>query len=156
KRMVASERSSIGFAGADPHGMIEVEDENLAVSDLASFCGLGDRTDNFVDVVASDCHFDLYFRDEADGILTAAIDFRVALLPSIPFDFRDGEPFHPDVGESLANFIELEGLDDCLDDLHSRLPNLAQLTRAVWAVSQRGHTCELTHPQSGRPSHNQT
>ena len=60
--------------------------------------------------------------DQADKIIEtitgAAIDFGVALLTPVSLDFRDGHPVHADRGESVADLVELERLDDGHDDFH--------------------------------------
>ena len=63
--------------------MVEVDDEDLAVADLAGLCSAGDRFDGLVDDVAGYGDLDLQFRQEADGIFGAAVDFRMALLAAI-------------------------------------------------------------------------
>jgi hypothetical protein len=44
------ERRSVGFAGADAYRLVETENEDLAVTDLAGFGGSGDGIDDFVDL----------------------------------------------------------------------------------------------------------
>src|ERR1700716_3297431 len=75
-----SQRGDIGLAGADAHGAVDAEDEDLSVSDLARFGGAGDCFDHLVDLLGVDCHFDLDLGQEAHGVFGAAIDFGVALL----------------------------------------------------------------------------
>ena len=47
----ASERVGVDFAGTDAHGVIEGEDEDLAVADLAGLGGAADRLDHRVDLL---------------------------------------------------------------------------------------------------------
>src|SRR5215470_4002318 len=108
----------IGLARADAHGVIETKDENLAVADLAGLGRRADGLDNLVDLVGIDGHFNLELWQEAHRIFSASVDFRVALLAPISLDFGDGHPVHPDAGQSVADLVELEGLDDGHDDFH--------------------------------------
>src|SRR5471032_2619522 len=47
-----SQRSRIGLTGANSHGVIDVVDEDLAVTDLAGFGRGGNGVDNFAGLVA--------------------------------------------------------------------------------------------------------
>src|SRR3954464_5321427 len=116
----------VGLAGADAHGGIEGEDKNLSVPDLAGLGGRGDGIDRFLDLVGRYRHFDLDLRQEAHGIFSAAINFRVALLTPISLDLRHGHSVHADRSQSVADLVELERLDDGHDDFHG-LPPLAPL-----------------------------
>src|SRR5882757_5359164 len=64
----ALERVAVCFAGTDAHRLVDAEDEDLAVADLA---GLGRRRDGFdglVDSVGADGDFDLDLRQEAHRV----------------------------------------------------------------------------------------
>ena len=57
--------------------------------------------------------------DLAVGIIIgAAIELGVALLPPESLDLGDGEAGNAHLRERLADFVELERLDDGLDFLH--------------------------------------
>src|SRR5256885_11490920 len=60
-------RGGVCLAGANPHGVVEPDDENLAVADLAGLCRVGDGLDGLVDLIGCDRDLDLDFRQEADG-----------------------------------------------------------------------------------------
>src|SRR5262245_50233683 len=113
-----SEGGGVGFAGADAHGVVEVEDEDLAVADLAGLGSRGDRLDGFVELVRGYRDLDFDLGQEAHGVFGAAIDLGVALLAPVAFDLRDGHPVHADRGQSVADLIELEWLDNGHDDFH--------------------------------------
>src|SRR3978361_1361210 len=104
--------------------MVEVDDEDLAVADLAGFRGCGDGFDGFVDLVRGDSHLDLDLGQETDGVLGAAIDFRVALLTAIALDFRHRETVNANGGQGIADFFELEWLDDRHNNFHGSYPRL--------------------------------
>src|SRR5215211_5576906 len=112
------ERRGIGLAGADADGLVEAEDEDLAVADLAGFGRNGDRVDDLVDLVGRNRHFDLQLGEKAHGVFGAAVNFRMALLAPISLDFSDGHPVHADPGQGVADLVELEWLDDGHDNFH--------------------------------------
>src|SRR5215471_1319536 len=117
-----SERRLSGFAGADADSLVEADDKDLAVADLAGLRGRGDRLDDLVGLVGGNRHFDLQLGQEAHGVLGAAVDFRVALLTSVTLDFGDGHPVHAYRSQSVADLVELERLDDGHDDFHGFYP----------------------------------
>ena len=62
--------------------------------------------------------FDFDFWQEAHGVFGAAIDFGVALLAPVALHLGDGQSLNADLGESVADLVELERLDDGHDDFH--------------------------------------
>src|SRR5262245_40444695 len=114
-----SQRRGVGFAGADANGAVETEDEDLAVADLAGLGGRGDGFDGLVELVGRDRDLDLDLGQEAHGVFGAAVDFGVALLTPVSLDLGDGHPVHPDRGQSVADLIKLERLDNGHDDFHA-------------------------------------
>ena len=71
-----------------------------------------------------DRDFDLDLGQEAHGVFGAAIDFRMALLPAISFDFRHRETVNADGGQGVADFFEFEWLDDRHNNFHGSYPRL--------------------------------
>src|SRR6478736_595696 len=69
--------------------------------------------------IFADDDLELHLWEKIDGVLASAVDFRVALLPSEAFDFRDGHPLHADFRQRFFNVLHLERLDDRLDFLHA-------------------------------------
>ena len=79
---------------------------------------------------AGDLELDL--RQEAHGIFGAAIDFGVALLSPVTLHLGDGQPLNADLGEGVADLVELERLDDGHDDFHwFNLPVVDQALRST-------------------------
>src|SRR5579863_400508 len=115
---VSSKGRGVGLAGADAHRMVEAEDENLAVADLSGFRRRGDGLDDLVDLVGRTSDLELDLRQEAHGVFGAAIDLGVALLPPVALHLGDGQSLNADLGERVADLVELEGLDDGHDDFH--------------------------------------
>src|SRR5438128_12678392 len=110
--------------------MVEVDDEDLAVADLAGFCSRGDRVDGLVDLVRIDGDLDLDLGQEAHGVFGAAIDFRVAFLPAVALDFRHRQTVNADGGQGVTDFFEFEWLDDRHNNFHGSYPRLDPERRA--------------------------
>src|ERR1700759_1419438 len=104
--------------------MVEVDDEDLAVADLAGFRSRGDGVDGLVDLIGGDCDLDLDLGQEAHGIFGAAIDFRVALLTAVTFDFRHRETVNANGGQGVTDLFELEWLNDRHNNFHESYPRL--------------------------------
>src|SRR5437764_13112805 len=51
----------VGLARPDAHRLLDGQDKNLSVADLAGFCCRGDGLDHFVHTVGSDRHLDADF-----------------------------------------------------------------------------------------------
>src|ERR1700733_1955273 len=119
-----SEGRGILLAGADTNRMVEVDDEDLPVADLSGFCSGRDCFNGFVDLIGGDSDFNLDLGQEAHRIFSAAIDFRVALLPAISLDFRHRETVNADGGQGVTDFFELEWLDDRHNNFHGSYPRL--------------------------------
>src|SRR4051794_5890303 len=104
--------------------MVEVDDEDLAVADLSGFRSRGDGVGGLVDLVRGDSDFDLDLGQEAHRIFSAAIDFRMSLLPTVAFDFRHRETVNADGGQGVTDFFEFEWLDDRHNNFHVSYPRL--------------------------------
>src|SRR5690348_15317728 len=104
--------------------MVEVDDEDLAVADLPGFCGRHDGLDGLVELVGADSDLDLDLGQETHGVFSTAINFRVALLSAIAFDFRHRETMNANGGQGVADFLELEWLDDRHNNFHGSYPRL--------------------------------
>src|SRR4051812_2159367 len=98
--------------------MVEADDEDLAVADLSGFGRRGDGVDGLVDLVRGHGDLDLDLGQEAHGIFGAAIDFRMALLPTVSLDFRHRKTVNADGGQGIPDFFELEWLDDRHNNFH--------------------------------------
>src|SRR5688572_6389482 len=73
----SSERSRIGFAGADADDFLERHDEDLAVADLAGVRGPFDRLDHLLEHVVLDGGLDLHLGQEIDHVLRAPVELGV-------------------------------------------------------------------------------
>src|ERR1700742_3512345 len=104
--------------------MVEVDDKDLAVADLSGFCRGRDRVDGLVDLIGGDRDLDLDLGQEAHRVFSAAIDFRVALLPPVSLDFRHRETVNANGGQGVADLFEFEWLDDRHNNFHESYPRL--------------------------------
>jgi len=68
--------------------------------------------------IVRDGELDLGLGQEVDDILGAAIELGVAALTAEALDLGHRDALYADVRDGLADIIELEGLDDCCDQLH--------------------------------------
>src|SRR6201746_73305 len=128
--------------------MVEVDDEDLAVADLAGFGCRGDGVDGLVDLVRGDSDLDLDLGQEAHGVFSAAIDFGMTLLSAISLDFRHRETVNANGGQGVTDFFELEWLDDRHNNFHGSYPRLgpvgqtgrSRLRFTTRRSSLRGHS----------------
>src|SRR6266705_4109525 len=119
-----SEGRGIRLTRADANRMVEVDDEDLAVADLAGFGSGGDGVDGLVDLVRGDSDLDLDLGQEAHGVFSAAVNFRMAFLPAISLDLRHRETVNANGGQGVTDFFELEWLDDRHNNFHGSYPRL--------------------------------
>src|SRR3954447_27070964 len=121
--------------------MVEVDDEDLAVADLPGFRGGRDGVDGLVDLVRGDRDLDLDLGQEAHGVFSTAIDFRMALLPAITFDFRHRETMNANGGQGITDFFQFEWLDDRHNNFHGSYPRLGPVQ------TDRAFSTEVHHAE---------
>src|ERR1700748_1470912 len=131
--------------------MVEVDDEDLAVADLAGLGSCRDGIDGFVDVLGSNGDFDLDLGQEAHRVFSAAVNFRMAFLPAVPFDFRHRESVNANGGQGITDFFQLEWLDDRHNNFHGSYPRLCPVTDMTGRSRLRFTTRRkfTTRPQPG-------
>src|SRR5512146_3053866 len=113
-----SEGFGAGLAGADADDLLEVEDEDLPVADLAGLGALLDRLDGALEELVGERGLHLHLRKEVGHVLGSAIELGVALLPAEALHLGDGDALHADRRERLAHLVQLERLDDGRDHFH--------------------------------------
>lgn len=106
------------LVGADTDRGFDGDDEDLAVSDLASLGRFDDRLGGLLGIGVVDDDFDHDLWEEIDGVFTAAVDLGVPFLAAETFYFSHGHTFDADVCECFFYLFEFEGLDDCFDQFH--------------------------------------
>ena len=92
--------------------MFKGSDEDLAITDLA---GVGDLDDGFDDLLGHtvvDRHLKLHLGQKVDHVLGSPVQLGVALLTAKALHFSDGDALNTDLGERLADVVELEWLDN--------------------------------------------
>src|SRR5262249_2714204 len=136
------ERRGIGLAGADAHGVFQIEDEDFPITDLSGLRGASDGPYDFVDLLGVYCHFNLDLRQEAHRILGTTVDFRVPFLTPVSFDLSNGQSLHADGGQSVTDLVELERFDNSHDDFHGFDPRLSPF---VTSRSAGGFTEAFAH-----------
>src|SRR5436305_11262672 len=99
-------------AGADPHGALDIDDEDLAVADRASVGGLLDRLDDAVGVIGGDDDLDPDPGHGVGFIFGTAIDFGAALLAAVTARLRDGEALGVNRPKRLPQLVEPVRSDD--------------------------------------------
>ena len=144
-------RVGVGLAGADAHRLIDRGDENLAVADLAGLGGADDGVDHLVDAVGRHRHLDPDLGQEVHRVFGAAVDFGVALLAAVAFDLGHGHAVHADRDQRVADFLELEWLDDGDDQFHG-LPSRGPLTDRI-SVSAFGSARRAGLAERDQPAH---
>ncbi len=75
-------------------------------------CGFNDGVNDSMQVVVADGHFELELGEKIHHVLSAAIQFGMAFLPTKTFDFGDGDAFYADLRNGLTYIVELEVFDD--------------------------------------------
>src|SRR5689334_21237146 len=88
--------------------MLDGEDEDLAVADLAGLGEARDRPHHLVDLVAGDRDLDLELGQEAHGVLGAPIDFGVALLSPVALHLGVVQLLYADSGEGVMHLVKFE------------------------------------------------
>src|SRR4051812_18887540 len=121
--------------------MVEVDDEDLAVADLAGLGSGGDGVDGLVDLIRGNSDLDLDLGQEAHGVFGATIDFRMTLLAAITFDFRHRETMNANGGQGITDFFELEWLDDRHNNFHGSYPRLGPVQ------TDRAFSTEVHHAE---------
>src|SRR5882724_12911666 len=124
--------------------MVEADNEDLAVADLSGLGSRGDGVDGLVDLIRGDSDLDLDLGQEAHGIFGAAIDFRMALLPTVSLDFRHRETVNANGGQGIPDFFELEWLDDRHNNFHGSYPRLGPVQTDRAFLSRLRFTTKFT------------
>src|SRR5262245_36435602 len=114
-----SERVRSGFPRADPDGLLDSGDEDLAIADSPGPGGRLDRLHGLVDELVGNDDFDLHLRQEIDDILGPAIELGIAFLPAEAFGLGHRNALEADFLQGFLHLVELEGFDDRLDLLHA-------------------------------------
>ena len=98
-----------------------LETKTLPSPILPGLGGLDDRGHGGVQTLVADDDLKLYLRQEINRVFAAAINLRVALLPTEALDFADRHSFNPHLTQGVFDFFQLKRLDYGFDLLHALL-----------------------------------
>jgi len=118
----------IDFARSDAHGTFNGGDEDLAVADLASLSGTLDGLERLVGLGVRNRNFDHGFGQELHGVIGAAVEFRMALLPAATLDVETVIPSMPRSVSAARTSSSLNGLMIAVISF-TRAPPLSHLQR---------------------------
>src|SRR6478672_9675429 len=113
-----SDRVGVQFAGADPHHLAKVPDEDLAVADLAGPRRTHDRLDHRIDALARHRDLQLDLGQEVDQVFGTAIQLGMAFLAAEALDLGRGDAGDAGFRQRLAHVVQLEWLDHCHHHFH--------------------------------------
>ena len=117
----------ISLSGANPHSVVDIRDENLAVTDLTRGCRPHDRVDDLVDETAGNHDFNLDLWNKAYRIFGAMINFGRLFLMAETHDLGHVYARNANLPQRLPNFFEFEWLDDGDDAFHGIAPGFGGL-----------------------------
>ncbi len=111
------------FAGADADAIVEGQDKDLAVADLAGLRGAGGVDDGFdggfnKGVVDGDFHFQ--FGQQADLHFRAAVELGVAALPAATANVADGHQIDVPFVQGGLHRFQFFRTNNGDDELHGR------------------------------------
>src|SRR2546425_11631736 len=131
------------LTGSDAERLLERRDEHLPVPDAPRLGGRRDQRDDLVGHGVGDDDLHLHLGQEVDGILTAPVHLRVALLAAEAPNLAHGHADDAGPGERFLHVVQLERLDDRLDLLH---------TLRLGALSASARRPSSTSPTASRPT----
>src|SRR5262245_62039837 len=107
------------LASTNSDRVIDARHEDLAVADAPGMGRAADRLDRLLHHLVLEDELDLHLGQEIDDVFGAAIELGVALLPTEALGLQNGNALETDMIERVLHLVELEGLDDRFDLLHS-------------------------------------
>src|ERR1700722_10267797 len=110
--------TGVPFAGADAYDLLEIEDENLSVADLAGLRRFGDSLDHLLEQRIVDRDFYFCLGHEFHDVFGAPINLRMTALPAEAADLGHRDALHAYFADGLPDIVELEWFDDRGDELH--------------------------------------
>src|SRR5262249_24354933 len=140
-KSVSSQRRIVDLAGADADRMFDRGDENFTIPDEPH---RGSPSDGFDDLIGLDVSYnnlDLNLGHNEHRILGATLDLGTTALPPEPLDVGDRHPLDAQSAQGLANFLELEGLDDGGHEFHR--PHLVMFPTRTRALGEQWSSARL-------------
>src|SRR5712691_3249521 len=114
----ASDRVGTHLPGPDPVHLLDRDDPDLAVPDLAGPGRGEDGVDDGLGLVVFDHDLHLDLRDEVHLILGAPVDLGVPALPPEPLRLDGREPRHAHLAQGLLDVVQTVRLHHRDDELH--------------------------------------
>src|SRR5581483_11889333 len=118
---VGSHGERAALAGPDADGVVDRQDEDLAVADPPGGRRLANPVRQPRAALVVDQDLDLHLREEVHDVLGVPVELAVTVLPPEAAHVGDRHPVDAFPREDLLHVVELEGLDDRFDLLHARL-----------------------------------
>src|SRR5262245_14125609 len=116
----SSEGVGTRLSRADAVGLLEREDEHLAVADLARPRVLQDHVDHLIDAIVVHGDLELHLGNEVDRILGAAVDLGVPALPAEALGLDRRDAGDAGLAERLGDVVQDVRLDNRDHELHRR------------------------------------
>jgi hypothetical protein len=114
------------LARANAHHLVEIEDEDLTITDSSGLRRIDNRFDNPISEVRGNRNLDLELRKKVNCVVTAAVKFGAPALASVASGLHNGEAVDAKVRERIANIVQFYRLNDCGNEFH-RPPQLPVL-----------------------------
>src|SRR5262245_40212228 len=112
----------VAFASPDVVTLIDRQDKNPAITDLASPRRFDDCFDDVLGYLIWDDEFNHNLRQKRDAIFRPSINGLVALLPAVSAHLSHCHPGNVEFRQSIFYFLELIWANDRLDQFHASSP----------------------------------
>src|SRR5438876_6432168 len=117
-RWPRSQRFRSPFAGSNAHRLLHLGYKDFAVADLSGLGFFQNRLDRALCAIVTDHDLKLYFWKKIHGVLGAAINLAVPLLPPKSFHLAQSHSFHARCDQCLSYRFSFKWLDNSLDFFH--------------------------------------
>jgi len=114
----ASQRFHASFAGSDTHGLFHLGYKDFAIADFPGFGLFQDRLDGALGAIVRDHDFEFNLWKEIHGVLRAAINLAVSLLPAKSFYFAQSHSFDARGHQGFSHWLGFKWFNNRLDFLH--------------------------------------
>src|SRR5579863_2390486 len=147
---VASQSILTALIIADANDLIDVREKNLSVTDFAGASGRRNRLHDFLNHQISNDQFELDLGNKIDGVLPAAVELGVSLLPAMAASLEYGHAFDANLVQRILYAFQLGDLDDGFDFGHrDSYQSYAKISEAgIVVISSRSAAGLLTRISS--------
>jgi len=116
--LAASQSILTALIIADANDLIDVREKNLSVTDLAGAGGRRNRLHDLLNHRIGDDQLEFDLRNKIDGVLPAAVELGVSLLPAMAPSLEYGHAFDANLVQRILYAFQLGHLDDGFDFGH--------------------------------------